>query len=226
MRIASRFNYTVPDEVQYGLDRHLVFGRWSRENGMPAKNLPLWRGKEAIKFPADLLLYHQIIYQNRPDWIVETGTGQGGTSLFLGDTCDILGNGQIITIDIYHRDNHPHSRVRYLDGNSVDPAIVAAVSEMICEGSVMVIFDSDHSEDHVRKELMAYAPLVSPRQYLVVEDAYDTRPGKAYWAVASFLRDHPEWERVPVERQFLVCATRLGWLRRRIPAHDETLKSI
>lgn len=211
----SQFNYTVPGEVQYGLDRHLVFGRWHRNNGMPSKNLPLWRGREAIKFPADLLLYHQTIYQYRPDWIIETGTGRGGTAVFLGDMCELVGNGQVITIDIYHRDNPTHPRVRFLDGNSVDPANVTTITEIVSQGSVMVILDSDHSEDHVRTELQTYAPLVSPGQYLVVEDAYDTRPGKAYWAVESFLADHPEWERVPVERQFLVCVTRLGWLRRR-----------
>ena len=129
--------------------------------------------------------------------------------------CDIAGHGQVITIDIYHRDNPIHPRVRFLDGNSVDPTIVTTITEIVSQGSVMVILDSNHSEVHVRQELLAYAPLVPNGQYLVVEDAYDKRSGKAYWAVESFLSDHPEWERVPMERQFLVCVTRLGWLRRR-----------
>jgi cephalosporin hydroxylase len=80
----------------------------------------------------------------------------------------------------------------------------------------MVTLDSDHRESHVGKELSAYAPLVSDGQYLVVEDSQDPRPGRAYHAVEMFLVNNPEWERVPVERQFLLCVTRLGWLRRKV----------
>jgi cephalosporin hydroxylase len=216
MRISSRFNYTVPRGVERGFLRHLTNGKWAPGMDLPEMNRPLWRGTQIGKHPSDLLLYHQAIYRNRPDWIIETGSAQGGSALFFGDMCDLIGHGQVITIDRRIEDRPSHPRVRQLIGNSPHRVIRNAVLDLVRGQSVMVSLDSDHTALHVSRELAAYSPLVGDGQYLVVEDAQDTRPGKAYYAVEEFLATHSEWERVPAERQFLVCVTRLGWLRRKV----------
>ena len=86
----------------------------------------------------------------------------------------------------------------------------------------MVILDSDHSKDHVFKELELYAPLVTPGSFILVQDGVvDTlprfrqlRPGPLP-AIKQFLEGHPEFE-VDVERneRFLITHHPWGWLRR------------
>jgi len=215
MRIYSRYNYTLPTGVERGMLRHLTNGKWAPDGDLPEMNRPLWRGTQIGKHPADLLLYHQAIYRNRPDWIIETGSAQGGSALFFADMCELIGHGQVITIDRRVEDRPSHPRLRQFIGNSPHRVIRNAVSALVRGQSVMVSLDSDHTALHVGRELAAFSPLVGPGQYLVVEDAQDPRPGRAYDAVEAFLATHPEWERAPVERQFLVCVTRLGWLRRK-----------
>lgn len=219
-RLSPRFNYTVSKEDEHRFLRHLTSGKWVPCRGLSELNRPIWRGTQIGKHPSDLLLYHQVIYQNRPDWIIETGSAQGGSALFFADMCELIGHGQVITIDRRIEERPSHPRLRQFIGNSPHRVIVKSVMELVQGQSVMVTLDSDHTAIHVSKELAAFAPLVKGEQYLVVEDAQDTRPGLAYYAVEDFLATHPEWERVPVERQFPVCVTRLGWLRRKAERHD------
>src|SRR3990172_5474127 len=75
----------------------------------------LWHGIPAEKNPLDLWIYQEIIYEVKPDVIVECGTGQGGCALFLASQCDALGKGIVVTIDIKNNDVRPlHERIRYI----------------------------------------------------------------------------------------------------------------
>ncbi|MDQ1485890.1 MAG: hypothetical protein QOJ62_1583 [Actinomycetota bacterium] len=131
-----------------------------------------WLGTKIWKCPLDLWLYQEMLHEVRPGLIVETGTAFGGSANYLGHLCDILGKGSIVSIDIDDRADRPeHERVTYIHGSSVDPDVVARVSGLAHEGEpVIVILDSDHSETHVYAELQAYADLVTPNSYLIVED--------------------------------------------------------
>lgn len=130
-----------------------------------------YRGTPIAKCPLDLWLYQEILTALRPAWIIETGTFAGGSAYFLGDLCDTLGRGRIVSVDIAAKPDLPqHERVTYLAGSSVDPEIVARVVGMVDDGPALVILDSDHSEEHVRAELAAYAPLVPVGSYVIVED--------------------------------------------------------
>jgi cephalosporin hydroxylase len=132
-----------------------------------------WQGVTTWKCPLDLWLYQEMIHALRPGLIIETGTAYGGSATYMGWLCDIIDNGRIVSVDIAPKtDELPrHPRVTYLRGSSTDPSIVEQVRDMITPGEpVMVILDSDHSEAHVRNELLAYADLVTPGSYLIVED--------------------------------------------------------
>ena len=59
-----------------------------------------WRGQVIQKFPMDLMLLQEVIYENRPDIIVEIGTKYGASALFLQDILDLNGGGKVVTIDI------------------------------------------------------------------------------------------------------------------------------
>jgi cephalosporin hydroxylase len=133
-----------------------------------------WMGVPILKLPSDLWLYHEVLWETRPDLILEMGTNKGGSAYFFAHLFELMGTGgRIVTVDIARPvEGYPsHLRIEYVTGSSTDPAIVAAVLTRIRpEDRVMVILDSDHSEGHVRKELDLYAALVTPGCYLIVED--------------------------------------------------------
>lgn len=131
-----------------------------------------WRGWPIVKCPFDLHSYHEIIDQTRPTMIVETGTYQGGSALYLADQLEIAGGGEVISIDINTGTELPEDdRIEFLEGlSSVDRRVLAHVKDRVAGHKTMVILDSDHSKDHVFRELNLYAPLVSMGAYLIVED--------------------------------------------------------
>ena len=98
----------------------------------------------------------------------------GGSTLYLASLLDLLGAGQVVSVDItlaqVHQKVRQHPRVQLLEGSSVDPAIVAEIAGRCRSQRAMVILDSDHAESHVLAELDAYGPLVAPGLLFVVED--------------------------------------------------------
>ena len=77
-----------------------------------------WLGAQALKNPLDLWVYQEIVVETRPELIVETGTYRGGSAFFLASICDLLGAGEVVSIDIEAvRDDYPtHPRITYLGG--------------------------------------------------------------------------------------------------------------
>src|SRR5918994_6034842 len=121
-----------------------------------------WLGTQALKNPLDLWVYQEIMAETRPEVIVETGTWRGGTALYLASVCDLLGEGEIVSIDIAPmREDYPqHPRITYLAGrSSTDPEVVEEVGARADGRRTLIILDSDHSQAHVEAELDAYAPL-------------------------------------------------------------------
>ena len=89
-----------------------------------------WFGTPVQKCPLDLWIYQEIIYETKPDLIVETGTFKGGSAHFMASILDLLGDGEVITIDIEYRPARPvHPRLTYLTGSSTDSQIVSTVYE-------------------------------------------------------------------------------------------------
>lgn len=131
-----------------------------------------WAGTLILKCPLDVWIYQEIIWKTRPDLIIETGTFNGGSALYMANLLDMIGMGRIVTVDIEDMPGRPqHSRIIYLRGSSVDPIVMDSIRQQAENASrVMVILDSDHSEPHVTAELAAYHSLVSQGCYLIVED--------------------------------------------------------
>ena len=162
-----------------------------------------WHGIKCWKQPADMWLYQELIFAVRPAFIIETGTAFGGSALFYAHQLDQIGYGRVLSIDIqpYSFGYPRHPRIEYLCGrSSVDPLVRRELEYRDYVGPVMVSLDSDHSESHVLAELEAYAPLVTPNSYLVVEDTnvhgHPVYPehGPGPWeAVEKWLPQHPEF---------------------------------
>jgi cephalosporin hydroxylase len=196
-------------------DAELTGGTWRATS---------WLGVPTQKCPLDLWVYQEILHEVRPDVIVESGTARGGSALFLAGVCDALGGGRVLTIDRDELPGRPaHPRIQYLRGDSVAPDVVAAVRAAVAAGErVMVILDSDHRREHVRAELAAYAGLVTPGSYCVVEDTNlnghpvrpDFGPGPME-AVHEFLAAHPEFAADRGREKLLMTFNPHGYLRRK-----------
>lgn len=156
-----------------------------------------WLGRPIIQYPQDMVGVQQLIWQLRPDLIIETGIAHGGSlvlsasMLALLDMCDAIEAGttldprrstrKVIGIDIDIRQHnrtaieaHPmSSRIQMFQGSSVADEVVQQV-HTAAHGyrTVLVMLDSMHTHDHVLSELKAYAPLVTAGSYCVVFDTF------------------------------------------------------
>jgi cephalosporin hydroxylase len=185
-----------------------------------------WMGVPIWQNILDLWVIQETIVEIQPQLLIETGTNRGGSSLFYAHLFDLLGHGQIVTIDIEKMHDLVHPRIIHLLGSSISADIVEATKKIAerVDGSVMVILDSDHSKSHVGAELEAYASLVTPRSFLLVQDGViDTLPSFANGrpgplaAIRDFLCAHPEFE-IDSKRgaRFPITHHPHGWLRRKL----------
>jgi cephalosporin hydroxylase len=186
-----------------------------------------WLGTRVLKLPLDLWLYQELLFRERPDVIIESGTFSGGSALYLASICDLIDAGRVVTIDTEPWDGAqpPHDRITYVRGSSTDPEVIAAVRASIGpEESVMVILDSEHKRDHVLAELRGWSPAVTPGQYLIVEDTMiNGNPVEPEWgpgpkeAVEAFLAETDDFEVDTYMEKFLFTWHPGGYLRRRSP---------
>ena len=191
--------------------------------GSGVDRLTTWLGKPVWKCPFDLWIYQEILFETRPDVIVECGTALGGSAFFYASVCDLLQNGRVVTIDVQRRPGLvDHPRIRYLAGSSIDPEIVRQVRTHTAEAKrVMVVLDSNHAREHVFQELRLYGPLVTPGNYLVVEDSNinghpvlpSFGPGPME-AVRQFLRESRDFVADPGREKFFVTYNPMGYLKR------------
>ena len=116
-----------------------------------------------LKLPADLTRYRRIIAATQPEVIVETGTFNGASAEWFRDQ-----GLDVITIDL---DSRILPGIESLEGDSADPQVAARAADLVDGRRCMVSLDSNHSTEHVRREIDLYGPLVTPGCHLVVEDA-------------------------------------------------------
>jgi len=136
-----------------------------------------WLGILTEQNPNDVWITQEIIVETRPDFIVETGTLCGGSAALWATILEQVNpEGRVITIDILDQAQKARSlpvvqkHVDFLHGSSTAPGIVGDVRRRVEGKKVLVILDSDHSRQHVSRELAAYAPLVTVGSYLIVQD--------------------------------------------------------
>ena len=139
-----------------------------------------WLGRPIIQYPQDVMALQEIIWKVQPDLIVETGIAHGGSLIFSASMLELLGKGgQVLGIDVDIRahnraaiESHPLARrIRMIEGSSLDERVVAqARAAAAGKSSVLVVLDSNHTHEHVLKELQLYSPLVTPGSYLIVLD--------------------------------------------------------
>ena len=124
-------------------------------------------GEPLVKLAVDLERYEKVLEHDRPEVIIECGTEYGFSANWFAEHS----MADVITIDVRNiAYTHPHPRVRRIIGSSTDAGVIEAVNILRAGRRTMVSLDSDHSAAHVRAEIEAYGPMVSPGCHLVVED--------------------------------------------------------
>ncbi len=181
-----------------------------------------WMGVPCLKCPLDMWIYQEILSKVKPDLVIETGTYLGGSALFIAHLMDILGKGQIVTIDNEVRSGRPsHDRIRYITGSSTDEALIKSIFDDCPMEQCLVILDSDHSKKHVLEELRLLAPYVSLGSYLIVEDtninghpAYSNFGEGPFEAVRAFLKTDSRFTVDESCEKFLMTFNPQGYLKR------------
>ncbi len=173
-----------------------------------------WMGRPIIQLPEDMIRIQEVLWRLAPDVVIETGVAHGGSLVFYAGLMAALGKGRVIGVDIEIR---PHNRaaieshvmaerISLIEGSSTAPETLAAVRARIAPGErVLVILDSNHSRDHVARELELYAPLVTSGSYIVACDGIMAQVAgaprtQADWtwnnpitAIDEFLTGHPDF---------------------------------
>jgi len=138
-----------------------------------------WMGRPIIQYPQDMVALQELIWKIQPDLIIETGIARGGSLIFSASILQLFGKGNVIGIDIDIRkhnrieiEKHPmFKRIKMIEGSSVNEKIIKKVYQLAKnKKQILVILDSNHSHQHVLKELELYSPLVTKNSYLVVFD--------------------------------------------------------
>lgn len=219
--LANRLYVSRRSERDIVVDFHKLF--WHSAMFGKSHGETSFLGVPTLKCPLDLWVYQEILFETRPDVIIETGTLAGGSALFLASICDFMGAGKIISVDIQERENRPdHERISYLTGSSISDDVHERLNQMIRPGErVTVILDSDHHRDHVIKELRKFGPLVAPGNYLIVEDsnmgghpvAPELGPGPME-AIHEFLSERDDFEIDRSREKYYLTYNPSGYLRR------------
>lgn len=173
-----------------------------------------WMGRPVIQLPEDMIRVQEVIHRVQPDVIIETGVAHGGSLVYYASLCKAMDKGRVVGVDIEIR---PHNRaaieahplasyITLIEGDSTADQVVAQVKGLVRpDEAVLVLLDSNHTRSHVRAELEAYAPLVSPGSYIVATDGImhevaRAPRGKPEWtddnpteAALDFAKGHPEF---------------------------------
>lgn len=138
-----------------------------------------WLGMPIIQFPTDIIAIQEIIWKVKPDLIIETGIARGGSLILSASILELIGNGNVLGIDVNIRKRNKREierhylskRITMIEGSSIDDAVVKQVYKFSKNKRKIILFlDSNHTHDHVFKELELYSSLVTKGSYMVVFD--------------------------------------------------------
>jgi cephalosporin hydroxylase len=196
-----------------------------------------WMGRPIIQYPQDMIAMQELIWEIKPDLIIETGIAHGGSLIYYASILELIGKGEVLGIDIDIREHnrqaieeHPmFKRIKMLQGSSTDPKILEQVKEFARGNqTILVTLDSNHTHDHVLQELNLYSPFVTTGSYLVVfdtiiehfpEGSSQNRPwdkgNNAKTAVWEFLKGNDSFEiDKNIDNKILISVAPDGYLKK------------
>ena len=198
-----------------------------------------WMGRPIIAYPQDMIAMQELIWDIKPDLIIEAGIAHGGSLVYYASLLQLIGGeGMVLGLDIDIRKHnkdlieaHPMmKRIKMIEGDSTSEEVANQVYEIAKDKKrILVCLDSNHIHDHVLKELNLYAKLVSVGSYCVVFDTViedlpaDYMPGGRPWnpgnnpktAVLEFLKENDCFEiDKNIDNKLLISVAPDGYLKR------------
>lgn len=198
-----------------------------------------WMGRPIIAYPQDMIAMQEIIWDVKPDLIIETGVAHGGSIVYYASLLELIGGeGLVVGIDIdirkHNRDlieAHPMmKRIQLIEGSSVSEEVALQVKQIAANKKrVMICLDSNHTHEHVLAELKLYAPFTTVGSYCVVFDtAVEDMPADWDWgirpwgvgnnpktAVFEYLKTHDEFViDKSIDSKLLISVAPDGYLKR------------
>ncbi len=194
MTSRNTWHTSVPDAEQFERERSAAIKRLSEDPGLRKKGLDLlieasakgfghkntWLGVPIIRLPEDILVQQEIIWNMRPDLVIEVGVARGG-GLILNASLLALSGSDVPVVGVDNRvfdhtkvaisNSQFSAQISLIEGDSVGEEVIEQVSKFTeFSKKTLLILDSDHSEDHVYKELAAYVPLLPAGSVIIVCD--------------------------------------------------------
>lgn len=196
-----------------------------------------WMGRPIIQYPQDMIAMQEILWKLKPDLIIETGIAHGGSLIYYASILELIGKGEVLGIDIDIREhnrkeieNHSmYKRIKMIQGSAIDESIVEKVrTHTKDKATILVCLDSNHTHEHVLRELELYSPFVTVGSYIVVfdtivedlpNDMYPDRPwnvgNNPKTAVYEFLKSNSDFEiDKSIDNKLLISVAPEGYLKR------------
>jgi len=197
-----------------------------------------WMGEPILQLPQDMFALQEIIYNTRPDYIIEVGVAWGGALLFYSTLMEALGGKKIIGVDIFIPPDlkkrlfsygRLSKRIVLINGSSLEDKTIKKISKILRRSKkVLVVLDSNHTHDHVLNELRLYSRFLGKGCYLVcgdtiIEDMPEQKHRPRPWgpgnnpktAVWQFLKENKCFEiDKRIENKLLFTCNPGGYLRR------------
>ena len=197
-----------------------------------------WMGRPIIQYPQDMMAMQEIIWNIKPDLIIETGIAHGGSLIYYASLLELIGNGEVLGIDIDIREHnrkeierHPmFKRIKMIEGSSLDNSIIEQVKNYASgKQRILVSLDSNHTHEHVLRELELYSPLVTKDSYIVVFDTIVENLPEGYFsqqrpwgisnnpmtAVQTFLKNNDQFNiDETIDNKLMISVAPKGYLKK------------
>lgn len=226
MTLATLIIYLSKHKIIYSIDSFVK----DRALYLAQKNYSTWEnewfGVRLLQYPEDLIVLSSVLNSYKPDIIVETGTYMGGTSFFISTLLPYINpNTKIFTVDVRKegwemtlKNNQNFSvifdNIRFYHGSSLSDEFINIVkSEITPTSKVLVILDSDHTADHVYRELTTYSNLLPVGGYILIHDTHLDRLQEYFYknggpklALEKFISNHSNFKRLDTFDHFFLSA--------------------
>jgi cephalosporin hydroxylase len=196
-----------------------------------------WLGRPIIQYPQDMVAMQEIIWDIKPDLIIETGIAHGGSLIYYASLLEMIGTGEVLGIDVDIRAHNRSEiekhkmfkRIQMIEGSSTSKEILDKVKKIASrKRKILVCLDSNHTHEHVLRELELYAPFVTVGSYIVVFDTIvenlpdNYLPGRPWsrannpkTAVLEFLEKNDQFQiDKDIDRKLLISVAPGGYLKR------------